>query len=544
MSKHASTPPSRYGRSSIGGRLDSWKEIAAHLRREVRTVQRWEKFARLPVHRLQIDKQSAVYAYESELDAWYKERQPVPRTAERIRSVVVLPLESLSDDPEQDYFADGMTEALITGLAKISALRVISRTTAMRYKGTRKSLPDIARELKVEAVVEGSVLRVGKRARISTRLVRATSDTQIWAQSYDSDLRDLLTLQGEVVQAIAGEIRVRVTRTERQRLRQAREVDPEAHEAYLLGRFFWNKGTPESLNKGLEYFQRAVGIDPSYGLAYAGMADSYVLLGSMVLEVTSPGEAMPKARAAAQQALGIDESLGSAHATLAYISASYDYDWKAAESEFGRALELDPGYATAHHWYSLVLARQGRLNEAKSEMEIARRLDPLSLVINSEMAWLFYVGGDCEGAIEQACIALDLDPKYPGAHLYLVLIYMRKGMLAEALTHAEHAASSWGQSAPSLALVAGCCAALGRTTEAKHIIDELQELSKRRYVSPFAFAWVCLHMGEKERALRYLEQAYVQRSSYLVLLKVEPLFDSIRSDPRFRDLQGRVGLLP
>ncbi len=544
MSNQVSAPSSRSGQSSAEGRLDSWKEIAAHLRREVRTVQRWEKFARLPVHRLQIDKQGAVYAYESELDAWCKERQPIPRTAEKIRSVAVLPLENLSDDPEQDYFADGMTEALITDLAKISALRVISRTTAMRYKGTRKSLPEIARELKVEAVVEGSVLRVGKRARISTRLVRATSDTQIWAQSYDSDLRDVLTLQGEVAQAIAGEIRVRVTRTERQRLRQARKVDPEAHEAYLLGRFFWNKGTPESLNKSLEHFQRAIDIDPAYGLAYAGMAESYVLLGSMVLEVTSPAEAMPKARAAARQALRIDEGLGSAHATLAYISASYDYDWGAAEKEFRRALEVDPGYATAHHWYSLVLARQGKLSEAKSEMEIARRLDPLSLVINSEMAWLLYVGGEYERAIQQVCVALGLDAKYPGAHFFLVLIYLRKGMLAEALVHAELAASSWGKSAPSLALVAGCCAALGRTAEAKCMINELHELSTQRYVSPFTFAWIYLLMGEKETAFQYLEEAYVQRSSYLVLLKVEPSFDSIRSDRRFQDLQGRVGLLP
>jgi TolB-like protein len=269
----------------------------------------------------------------------------------RIRSLAVLPLENLSGDPEQEYFADGMTEALITDLAKISALRVISRTSVMQYKGAHKSLPQIAQELNVDGVVEGSVLRIGERVRITAQLVHSDSDTHLWAESYERDLRDVLAIQADVAQAIAAEIRVRVTPRERKQLRLVHTIDPKAHEAYLLGRYHWNKRAPDSLKKSLEYFRQAIEIQPHYALPYAGLADAYVLLGSMALQVMAPHETMPKARAAAERALQMDETLGEAHATLAYICAAYDYDWEAAERGFRLAVSLNPSYATARHWH-------------------------------------------------------------------------------------------------------------------------------------------------------------------------------------------------
>ena len=467
---------------------------------------------------------------------------PSRKTKKRIRSLAVLPLENLSGDPEQEYFADGMTEALITDLAKISALRVISRTSVMRYKGMRKSLPEIAQELNVDGVVVGSVLRVGNHVRISAQLVDASSDTHLWAESYERDIPDVLALQAEVAQAIAAEIRVKVTPREQKGLLQTRRMDPKAHEAYLLARYYWNKRTPEDLRKSFQYFQKAVSCDPRYAPAYAGMADAYMLLGSMALQVMSPHEAMPKARAAAARALEMDQTLGEAHATLAYVSAAYDYDWEKAAAGFQRAISLNPGYATAHHWYGVVLSRHGELDQGLAELEQAQRLDPLSLQINAEIAWLFYSRREYDRAIQKARSVLELDPHFASAHLYLALAHMQQGKLDEALGHAQKAADSWGRSAPSLGLVGGCYAASGRSAEAKRMVDELDELSRQQYVSAFTFAWIYLNLGEQERVLDYLEQSYAERSSYLMLLKVEPFFDTIRSHPRFQDLQRRVGL--
>jgi TolB-like protein/Tfp pilus assembly protein PilF len=468
---------------------------------------------------------------------------PTRPTQKRIRSLAVLPLEDLSGDPGQEYFADGMTEALITDLAKISALRVISRTSVMRYKGTQKSLPEIARELNVDGVVEGSVLRIGEHVRISAQLVHSGSDTHLWAESYKRDLSDIFALQAEVAQAIAAAIRVQVTPRERQRLRRARRVDPGAHEAYLLGRFFWNKRTPESLSKSLEHLEQAVKLDPSYALAYAGIADIYIVLGAAPYEMISPNEALPKARAAAQKAVDIDDTLGEAHAALAYITWVYDYDWEAAERGFRRALALSPSYATAHQWHASFCEHQGRISEALTKAERARERDPLSLQVNTALAYVLHYARDYDRAIEQGLRTIELDPAFPTAHFFLALTYMQKGLLVEALAEAEKAATLSSRSIASLSCIGGCYAALGRTGEANKMIEELRALSKEKHVSPYQISWIYAGLQDKESALACLEQAYAERSTYMVLIKMEPAWDFLRSAPRFQDLQRRIGFL-
>ncbi len=465
-------------------------------------------------------------------------------TQKRIRSLVVLPLENLSGDSEQEYFADGMTEALITDLAKISALRVISRTSAMRYRGAHKSPPEIAQELNVDGVVEGSVLRIGEHVRISAKLIHAHSDTHLWAQSYERDLRDVLALQSEVAQAIAAEIRVQVTPRERKRLRHARRIDPGAHEAYLLGRFFLSKRTPASLSKSLEYFQQAINVDPAFARAYAGIADVHIVLGAAPYEMISPHEALPKARLAAEKALEIEETLGEAHAALAQVSWMFDYDWEAAENGFRQAISLNPGYATAHQWYASFCGYQGRISEALAAVERARERDPLSLQVNTAVAYVLLYARDYDKAIQQGLRALELDPAFPTAHFFLALTYMQKGLLVEALAEAEKVATLSERSIASLSCIGGCYAALGRVREANKMIEELQELSKEKHVSPYQISWIYAGLQDKENALACLEKAYVERSTYLPLIKMEPAWDFLRSDPRFQDLQRRIGLPP
>jgi TolB-like protein/tetratricopeptide (TPR) repeat protein len=463
------------------------------------------------------------------------------RPPRRIRSVAVLPLKNLSGDPEKEYFADGMTEALINHLAKISALRV-TRTSAMRYKETHKSVPEIAQELDVDGVVEGSVSRYGKRLRINVRLVHAGSGTCVWAESYQRDLRDVFGLQAEVAQAIARKIRIKVTPRERARLARPYRAVPAAHEAYMMGRFHWNKRTPQGLRKSLEFFQLAIEKDPNYALAYSGLADAYTGCASFFHDIASPLEVMPKARSAAQKALHLDKSLAEAHATLAFISSVHDYDWKAAERSYRRALSLDPSYAVAIHWHAMNLAYQGKLSKAQAEIERAREIEPPSLPININVAAVFYFRRDYDRAIEQARRTLELDATFYNAHIVLSFALMQKEMLADALAEAKKAAALSGNCAASLGCIGGCYAALDRTSKARKIIGELQELSRRQYVSSFVIGWVYSKLRDKEAALAHLESAYAERSVYLSLIKIEPSLDFLRSDPRFQDLQRRVGL--
>ncbi len=459
----------------------------------------------------------------------------------RIESIAVLPLENLSRDPEQEYFADGMTDALITNLARIGALRVISRTSVMQYKGARKPLPEIARQLNVDAVVEGSVLRSGERVRITAQLIHAPTDKHLWAQAYERSLRDVLSLQAEVAQAIAHEIEIKVTPQERAGLAKARPVDSEAYEAYLKGRYYWNKRTSEAVRTGIEHFEQAIGRDPAYAVAYAGLADSYSVLGSYGF--LAPEEVMPKAKAAAQKALEIDETLAEPHTSLAWVIHRYDRDYPAAEREFRRAIQLNPNYATARHWYGLFLAGMGRHAEAMAEMERARQLDPLSLIINTNLGWIQYFDRQYDRAIEQYRRTLEMDPTFSSARWKLREAYERKGMYKEAFAELETNMELWG--AKELAAeFRRIYKESGYPAVLRRWIHDYEERARQAYVQPYNIAMLYAELEEKDPAFTWLKKACEERSAEVVHVGVEPIFDSLRSDPRFADLLRCLGLPP
>ena len=459
-----------------------------------------------------------------------------------IRSLAVLPLENLSRDPEQEYFADGMTEALITDLSKIGALRVISRTSVMQYKGAKKPLPQIARELNVDGVIEGSVQRSGDRVRITAKLIHAPTDTHLWAESYERDLRDVLALQDDVARAIASQIRIKLTPQEQVRLASARPVNPEAHEAYLKGRYFWNKRTEEGLKKSLEYFQKAIDVDPNYALGYAGLADSYGILGNN--GHLPPRETHPKAKAAALKALELNDNVAEAHSTLAAVMEEYDFDWAGAEKQHKRAIELNPNCATAHHYYAWHLAHRERVEESITEIKRAQELDPLSLIINMNVGRMLYYGRRYDEAIEQYRKTLEMDPNLPWAHYLLGVAYEQKGMHGESIAELQKAVSPSEINTIRLAALARAYALDGRRSKALKILHQLKELSKRRYVQPVFVALIYEALGDKDRAFLWLEKAYQDRSVNVPALRTDARFDSLRSDPRFQDLLRRIGLPP
>jgi TolB-like protein/DNA-binding winged helix-turn-helix (wHTH) protein/Flp pilus assembly protein TadD len=460
---------------------------------------------------------------------------------DHIQSLAVLPLANLSRDPGQDYFADGMTEALITDLAQIGSLRVISRTSVMHYKGTSKTLPEIGRELKVDVVVEGAAQTSGGRVRITAQLIRAADDRHLWAESYERDVRDVLALQDEVARTIANEIKVKLTPQEQGLLTSARPVNPQAHELYLKGRYYWNKRTPEALNKSLEYFREAIDKDPSYALGYAGMADAYAMLGSGEYGILPPKEAFPKAEAAAMKALELDSALAEPHATLGY-SKDFDWDWQGAEREFKQAIDLNPGYTTAHHWYALHLTTLGRNTEAIAEIRKAQSLDPLSLIISADVAWVFYFARRYEQEGEQARKTLEMDSTFPIAHMYLSYSYLHMGKHKEAVAEMKKAVDLSGGSLPMVGNLAYIYALAGRRYEAIKILNYLKARSKREFVSPDVLAQIYTGLGDKDHAIAWLEKGYEQRSDFTGLLKVLPELDPLRSDPRFEALVRRVGL--
>ncbi|MGH9861972.1 MAG: protein kinase domain-containing protein [Candidatus Acidiferrales bacterium] len=458
--------------------------------------------------------------------------------APQIESLAVLPLENISGRPDQDYFSDGMTDVLITNLSQIGAVRVISRTSAMRYKGTTKPLKQIAAELDVEGVVVGSVLRVEDRVRISVELIDARTDRTLWANNYERSVSDVLSLQSEVARAIAQSIHVKLTSQEEARLARARPVNPEAYEAYLKGRYYWDK-RGESLKDAQRYFELAIEKDPTYAPAYAGLADTYAL--SPTYRFLSPNQAMPKAIAAARQALELDDSLAEAHASLAHIDFTY-LEPADAEAEFKRALELNPGYATARHWYAIYLSALGRHPEALEQIKQAQTLDPLSRIISANVGWCYYLARQYDQAIAQARKTLELDPSFAVAHGYLGQAYLEKGLFTQALAELRTAATLSGESPAYLAELANAYGVAGQREMALKVLGDLNKLAQRRYVSPYDFALVYAGLGDKEKALDWLEKAYEERDDRLPNLQVHPRLDSLRSEPRFRRLVDRLGL--
>jgi TolB-like protein/DNA-binding winged helix-turn-helix (wHTH) protein/Tfp pilus assembly protein PilF len=464
------------------------------------------------------------------------------RPSSAIRSLAVLPLESLSNDASQDYFADGMTDELISDLGQISALRVISRTSVMAYKRARKPLPQIARELNVDAVVEGTVLRSGDRVRITAQLIEASTDKHLWSESYEGELRDTLALQNQVARAIADQIRINVNPQERAALKTVKVVNPEAYESYLKGRYFWNKRAADGLKVALAYFNQAIEEDPKYAQAYSGLADTYALLGDWQYAVMTPKEALPKAKAAAIKALELDSALGEAHNSLAFCLDGFDWDFDAAGREFRRAIELNPGYATAHHWYSWHLALVGNFDEAIVEMRKAENLDPLSLIINADLAELLVLAHAYDESIRQSRKTIEMDPNFALAHNQLGQAYLEKQMPGDAVAELEKAVQLSGGSPTVIANLARAYAASGKRAEALKLLSDLKKRRSPGYSRASEIAVIYASLGDSDQAMNWLERSYEERFNPGVLLR--PGFDPLRKDPRFEDLVRRIGLRP
>jgi tetratricopeptide (TPR) repeat protein len=432
-----------------------------------------------------------------------------------------------------------MTEALITDLARIEALRVISRTSVMQYKGAKKPLPQIAKELGVDAVLEGSVLQVGGRVRITAQLIEAATDRHLWAESYERDLADVLDLQSEVARAIAREIRVELSPEERATLARARSVDPAAHEAYLKGRSWQFRFGEEGFRKALELYERAVSLDPTYALVWAAIAETYGNGADLFLPSV---EAFSKARAAAERALRLDESLSEAHTSLGIVRAFFDWDWKGGEAEFLRAIDLNPNSAWGHDWYGWWLTTQGRLDEAINELERAVRLDPLAAPIHSDLALPFLLKGDHARAKKQIDRAFALDSGFFGARNFLVWMREREGDLDAAIAEAEKL-RGLGVDTIAVGELGRLFGRAGRREDAERMLAELRAMSRTSYVSPFFHAIIHVGLGDKDRAFEWLERCEKERVVALSLFaRVGPLLDPLRSDPRFAALLRRMNL--
>ena len=461
-------------------------------------------------------------------------------SAPHIRSLAVLPLENLSGDAGQDYFADGMTDELITRLGQISALRVISRTSVMTYKGMRKPMPQIASELNVEAVVEGSVLRSGERVRITAQLIQLPADKHIWSESYEGDIGDALALQNRVARTIAEQVRATLSRQEQATLQVSKTVQPEAYDAYFRGRYFWNKRTGDGLRKAIEYFTLAIEKDPGFAAAYSGLADAYALSGDWEYGILPPQEAFARANAAAAKALELDDKLAEAHTSLAFALDLYVWDWKGAESAYRRALALNPGYATAHQWYAWHLMVMGRTAEGIAELRTAESLDPLSPIVSADLADALCIAHRYDDSLRQSRAALELHPNFAVAHYQLgqTLVQMRR--YDDAIAEFRKAIALGGANTTFDSNLAHAYAVSGSTDEAMMILRDLEGRHTGQSPTDASIALVYVGLGDNDQAMTWLEKAFQARFNPSILLR--PAFDPIRADPRFRDLLGRIGL--
>lgn len=576
-------------------RLESWKEIAAYLNRDVTTVQRWEKREGMPVHRHLHDKRGSVYALSSELDAWRESRklrleeeeekdlapEPQPEALSspppvrptrrwlvlggaaalallalayvvarnragaarptRIKSIAVLPFQNLSGDPSQEYFADGMTEELIGQLSRIPGLRVISRTSSMHFKNTQLSVPEIARTLGVDAIVEGSLVREGREIRVHTQLIRAAADEHIWAGEYQREYGSILEIQEEFTRNIVEQIEVNLTPEDRARLAAVHPVDPEAYQDYLKGRYYFNQRTEDALNKSIRSFEQAVASDPGYAPAYSGLAEAYAMLG---FRGGFPSkDALSHAKAAALKAVELDDDLSEPHACLGFIAETYDWDWSTAEREYKRALELNPGDTQAHNWYAGYLIYTGRFEEGISEAMRARDLDPLSLPINNALAGRLLAVGRQDEAFRQAQETLELDPHFAPAHQTLGWVYLQTGKQKESIREFEAALKLSDTANADLQLDLGFAYAVsGQRDQARRILGRFEKLHQQGVVPSASIAILLGALDQPNEAFGWLDQAYRERDPQLTYLKVGRRFEPLRKDPRFQPLVLRIGL--
>jgi pentatricopeptide repeat protein len=574
--------------------LDSWKEIASYVKRDVSTVQRWEKREGMPVHRHVHERRGSVYAHSSELDGWLQSRklhleeeerehraetseeaetehQPKERpwarrwlvlsgiavlalmavtyvtiksrteraTRPKIQSLAVLPLRNLSGDPTQEYFADGMTEAVIGRLSMIHGLRVISRTSVMRYKDTHTSAPEIAKTLGVDAIVEGSVVREGNRIRVHAQLIRCATDEHFWSETYDRELGDALALESEVAQAIAARVEVSITGVERARLIAARPVSPEVYESYLKGQFAANYSRA-AVERSIAYFEEAIRMDPAFAPAYLGLANAYDALGTSGIGGASPREVRPKVISAARKALELDPTIAEAHGLLAVVYQE-QWQWGDAEGEFKRVFELTPNDAGAHLAYAGWLLCQGRTEEAQAWSRRARELDPLGVGGNN-VGWILFHSRHYDEAIRELRSALAVRPNDGSIYWFLGFALIANGQADEAIPVLENAVALTDRSPAVIGVLIRAYAHAGRRTEALRLLDELKRRQQKGYIPTAAFVNAYLGLGDNERAIIWLERAYEEQSLIMEYIKVHPFFDPLRGDPRFEDLVRRVGL--
>jgi TolB-like protein/DNA-binding winged helix-turn-helix (wHTH) protein/Tfp pilus assembly protein PilF len=476
---------------------------------------------------------------------WLVPRQGPMTPSGRRLTLAVLPFDNLSGDADQEYLSDGLTEEMITQLGRLEPdrLRVLARSSTWKYKRADRDIGQLRRELGVDYVLEGSLRRASERVRVTAQLVQVDDQSQVWAETYERDVRDVLILQSEVAEAIARTIAVTLTPDAQARLARGRPVRSEAYQDYLRGRFFWNRRTEAALKQALGYFQKAIAADPGYAPAYSGLADSYLSLGaSSIVGGLPPRQAMPEAKAAVLKALQIDGTLAEAHTSLAMVHLLYDWDLAACEKEFRRAIELDPNYTAAHHWYSHCLLALGRTEESLAESKRALELEPLQLVVGLHLGWHYLYARQYDQAIEQFRKTLELDPAFPQAQRYAAWAYLQKGMHPEAIAALRSALNSLERDPEIEGELGHALAVAGRRAEALAILEGLGHLSATRYVSPYSVALVHAGLGNRDQALAWLDKAYAERSDYMPYLRLEPMLDGLRSDHRFAALVRRVGL--
>jgi TolB-like protein/Tfp pilus assembly protein PilF len=473
-----------------------------------------------------------------------KPASPPPTSALDLpaKSVAVLPFENLSRDPDNAYFTEGIQDEILARLAKIADLKVISRTSTQRYKSSPDDLPQIAKRLGVSSILEGSVQKSADRVRVTVQLINAASDTHLWAETYDRNLTDVFAAESDIAKMIADTLRAKLSGSEQQAIAVRPTENAEAHQLYLRGRYFWNKRTGADLKKAIGYFNQAIDKDPNYALAYAGLADAYVLLSAYA--EASPKESLLQAKAAAAKALELDGTLGEAHATLANALVAYDLNFAEANREFRRAIELDPNYATAHQWYAETgLVPHGQFEQAIAEVRRALQLDPLSLVINADVGTVLTSARRYDQAIEQLRKTVEMDPGFYYAHWTLGDALELKGRNEEAIAEYKKAIALNDDPLPR-ALLGHLYAKIGRKDEALEILKQLREQresSKQRYISPYNLALIHIGLGQKDEALQLLEETYQDRDGYdIAFIKVEPLLDPLRGDPRFEALVQKV----
>jgi len=578
-------------------RLDSWKEIATYLNRDVTTVQRWERREGMPVHRHVHDKRGSVYALPEELDVWMQSRRlsevdpEIPAEAEilsidqspkgatargklrlwlvltavlcvcslvaawfavrnrtmataepRIQSLAVLPMTNLSGDPAQQYFADGMTEEVIGRLSMIRGLRVISRTSVMQFRNTQRSVPEIAKMLHADGIVEGSVMREGDHIRVHAQLINGATDQHIWSESYDSELRDMLALESEVAEAIARRVAVTVTGEERARLVGAREVSPDVYESYLKGRgAIAGANSRAEIEKSVTYFEEALRQAAQFAPAYVGMAAAYGKLGTIRVGAMPPNEARQKVISADRKALELDPNLAEAHAQLAFVDMQH-WQWRDAEAEYRRALELNPNDSWAYDGFGggwLML--QGRMDEALVMSRRALELDPLGQA-GTNLGWVLFHARRYDESIRELRSVIAVHPDDANALTVLGQVLTCKGQTQEAISLLEKTVSMTDRAPGSIEWLAVAYARAGRRADALRLIDELKQRLKTSYVPPAVFVFPYVELGDYDQAFAWLERAYQEQSNILMFLRVAPFFDPVRNDPRFKDLLRRVGL--